>query len=102
MNDVANVVNLDEYESIEIHWIGFYANGNTVTYLGLEHIPGKIKTFIDNKNIIKYIFSILTLELILGGYFTIGCIDFMFKGKNPTYFTNLFLLHDFEKNDEVK
>ena len=35
------------------------------------------------------------------GYFFIGFIDFMFKGKTLTEFTNLFSPNNFEKNDDV-
>ena len=33
------------------------------------------------------------------GYFYIGFTDFILKGKNLANFINLFLPHDFEKND---
>ena len=35
------------------------------------------------------------------GYFCIGFIDFMFKGKTLTEFTNLFSPNNFEKNDGI-
>ena len=35
------------------------------------------------------------------GYFFIGFIDFMVAGKKLTYFTNLFSLDDFKKNDDI-
>ena len=35
------------------------------------------------------------------GYFFIGFIDFMFKGKSLTDSTNLFLHNDFKKNDDT-
>ena len=37
----------------------------------------------------------------MGGYFCIGFIDFVFKGKNLTEYTNLFSPNNFEKNDGV-
>ena len=37
----------------------------------------------------------------MGGYFYIGFIDFMFKGKTLTEFTNLFSPNNFEKNDDI-
>ena len=36
------IINLDEYESIRIHWIAMYVNGDNVTCFvsfGIEHIP---------------------------------------------------------------
>ena len=34
------------------------------------------------------------------GYFCITFIDFMFKGKSLTDYTNIFLPNDFKKNDD--
>ena len=56
----AYVIYLDEYESIECHWIPLYVNGNNIIYfnsLGVEHIPKEIRKFIGNKNIITNIFN---------------------------------------------
>ena len=42
IKDGAFIINLDEYESIGIHWIALHVNGNNVTYFGsfgVEHIP---------------------------------------------------------------
>ena len=35
------------------------------------------------------------------GYFCIGFIDFMFKVKNLTEYTNIFSPNTFEKNDDI-
>ena len=35
------------------------------------------------------------------GYFCIGFIDFMLKGKSLLDDTNLFSLNDYEKNDKI-
>ena len=35
------------------------------------------------------------------GYFCIGFIDFMFKGKTLTEYINLFSPNNFEKNDDI-
>ena len=35
------------------------------------------------------------------GYFRIGFIDFMFKGKSLTNYTNLFSPNDFKENDNT-
>ena len=45
IKDGANVINLDEYESIETHWIALYVNGNNMIYcdcFGVELIPKEI------------------------------------------------------------
>ena len=60
IKDGAYVINLDEYSDIGTHWIALYVNAKTVTYFdsfGVEHIPKEIKRFINNKNIIVYIFT---------------------------------------------
>ena len=35
------------------------------------------------------------------GYFNIGFIDFMLKGKSLLEYTNLFSPNDYEKNDKI-
>ena len=77
-NFVKDVVNLDEYKSIETHWIALYTNDNSVTYFdsfGVENIPEEIKRFTDNKNKnIIDIFRIKAYDSIICGYFYIGFI----------------------------
>ena len=77
---------------------------NNVTYLdsfGVEYISKEIKAFIKNKNITTNIFRIQAYDSIMCGYFCIGFIDFMFKGKTLTEYTNLFSPNNFEKNDDI-
>ena len=52
IKDEAQIINLDEYELIETHWIALYVNDKNVTYFdsfGVEHIAKEIKKFIRNK-----------------------------------------------------
>ena len=61
IKDRAYVINLDEYKSIETHWIALYVNDDYVTYFdsfGAEHIQEEIKKFISNKNIKTAIYRI--------------------------------------------
>ena len=81
-----------------------YLNNNSVTYFDsfeVEHIPKEIKTFISYKNIKTNIFRIQAFNSIMCGYFCIGFIDFMLKGKTLTEYTNLFSPNNFEKNDDI-
>ena len=58
IKDEAYIINLDEFESVETHWIVLYVNDDNVTYFdsfGVEHIPKEIRRFIGNKNIITYL-----------------------------------------------
>ena len=79
-------------------------NNNDVTYFdsfGVEYIPKEIETFINYKNIKTNIFRIQAHYSVMCGYFCIGFIDFMFKGKTLTDFTNLYSPNYFEKNDNT-
>ena len=87
-----------------------YVNGNnrrasydTIYFdsFGVEYIPKEIKKSIGNKNIITNIYRIQAYDSIMCGYFCIGFIDFMLKGKSLLDYTNLFSLDDYEKNDKI-
>ena len=104
IKDEAYITNLDEYSDIGTHWVALHVNNNDVTYFdsfGVEHIPKEIKAFINNKNIKTNIFRIQAYNSVMCGYFCIGFIDFMFKGKTLTEYANLFSPYDFKKNDNV-
>ena len=77
---------------------------NNVTYFnsfGVEHILKEVKKFIENKNIKTNIFRIQAYNSIVCGYFCIGFINFMLKGKTLTEYTNLFSPNNFKKNDDI-
>ena len=81
-----------------------YVKNNIVIYFdsfGVEHIPKEIKTFIKNRSIKTNIFMIQAYDSIMCGYFCIAFIDFMFKGKSLTEYTNLFSPNNFKKNDDT-
>ena len=99
--DGAYVINLDEYSDTGTHWVALRANNNNVTYFdsfGVDHILKEIKEFIKNENIRTNIFRIQAYDSVKCGYFCIGFIGFMFKGKT---LTNLFFPYDFKKNDNI-
>ena len=37
----------------------------------------------------------------MSGYFCIGLIDFMLKGKSLLEYTNLFFLNEYKNNDKI-
>ena len=89
----AYIINLNECSDIGTHWVALHVNNSNVSYFdsfGVEHIPKEIKTFINNKNIKTNIFRIQAYDSVMCGYFCIGFIDFMFKGRTLTEYTNLF------------
>ena len=76
------VINLDEYDSIETHWIALHVNAENVRYFdsfGVEYIPKEIGKFIGNKNIITNIYRIQAHDSIMCGYICIIFIDFKAK-----------------------
>ena len=104
IKDDAYVINLDEYYDIGTHWRALYVNNKTVTYFdsfGIEHIPKEVKSFIGNRNIISNIYRIQNYDSIVCDYFCIRFIDYMFKGKSLTDYTNIFSPNNFKKNDDI-
>ena len=101
IKDGGNKINLDECSHIGTHWVALHVNNNNDDNFGAEHIPEEIKTFINNKNIKTSIFRIQAYDSVMCGYFCIGFIDFMFKGKTLTKYTNLFSPYDFKNNDNI-
>ena len=84
--------------------MALYVNNKTVTYFdsfGIEHMPKEVNKFIVNRSIITNIYRIQNYDSIMCGYFCIGFIDYMFKGKSLTVYTNLFSPSNFKRNDDI-
>ena len=91
IKDGAYEINLDEYSDIGTHWVALYVHNNNVTYFysfRVEHIPKRIKAFINNKIIKTNIFRIEAYNSLMCGYFCIGFIDFILAGR--TYIVYCF------------
>ena len=61
IENVAYVINLDEYADVGTHWTALYIKNNEVIYFdsfGVEHVPKEIKRFIGHKNTKASIFRI--------------------------------------------
>ena len=67
----------------------------------VDHIPKEITKPIGNKNIITNVYSTQAYKPIIWGYFCIGFIDLMWKGKGLLDYTNLSSANDYEKNDKM-
>ena len=79
----AYVINLDEYENTDAHWIALFVKTNEVIYFdsfGIEHIPKEINKFIGNKESKANIFRIQAYDSITCGYFCIELLIYMLKG----------------------
>ena len=97
-------MNVDEYESIGTDWTVLYVIPGNVTYLygfGVEHIPKETKKFIGNENITTNIYRIQAHDLLVYGYFYIGIIDFMLKGKRLLDYAILFSPIYYGENDKI-
>ena len=107
IKDGTYVINLDEYSDIGTHWVALWVNNNNTYFdsFGVEHIPKEIIKFINrpsqNINIMTNIFRTQSYDSIICGYFCIGFIDFMFKGKTLNEYTNLFSPNYFKRNDDT-
>ena len=100
MRDGVYVINLDEYKEVGTHWIALFCEKNEIVYFdsfGVEHIPEKIIEFIENKRVKANIFRLQAYDSIMCGYFCIGFINFMFKGKTLTEYRNRFSPYNFKK-----
>ena len=100
----AYVINLDEYENIDTHWIALFVKPKYTVYFdsfGVEHIPKEINKFIGNKEIKASIFRLQAYDSIMCGYFCIEFTNYMFDGKSLIDFNILFSPHDFKKNDQI-
>ena len=104
IKDGSYVINLDEFKSIEAHWITLYVNYIIkVIYFdsfGVQHISKELKKFIGNKNINKYL-RMQTYNSIMCVYFCTRFIDFMLKGRGLLDYTNLFSPNKHENNDNL-
>ena len=67
----------------------------------VEHIPKEIRKFTGNRNIITNIDIKQAYDSIMCGYFCIGFIDFMLKGKSLSEYTNLYSPNEYKKNDKI-
>ena len=82
----------------------FFCIGNEIVYFhsfGVEHVPGEIKEFVGNKNIIANIFQVQANNSVMCGYFCIGFTGLVLAGKKLTDFTSMCSPYDFEENDDI-
>ena len=69
--------------------------------LGVENIQKVARKFIGNKNITANIYRIQAYSSKMYGYFCIGFIDFMLKGKTLLEYIILLSLKEYKRNDKI-
>ena len=93
--DGVYVIKTDEYKSTGTNWIALYVRAyNYAIYFNTfwaDNISKEIKKFIGQKNIPRNIFRIQAFHLKMSGYFCIGIIGFILKGKSLLEYTSYFL-----------
>ena len=57
--------------------------------------------FIDKSIVVTNTFGVQAYDSVMCGYFCIGFVGFMLKGKTLADFTNLFSSNNFHKNDNI-
>ena len=67
----------------------------------VEYIRKEIRKLIGNKNIMTRTYRIQSCNSLMSGYFCIGIINFMLKGKSLLVYTHLFSPNNYEKNDRI-
>ena len=80
--------------TLRTHQIALHVNNNDAFIFDsfrFKYIPQEIRNLIGNNKIIKNIFRIQPNDSIRCGYFCIGFINFMYKGKLLTDFRHSFL-----------
>ena len=83
--------------------MALYVNAENVTYFdifGVEHIPKEIRKTIGNKNLKTNMYRIQAYDSVICGYFCIGFIGFILKGKSLLGYTDLFSPNKYKENDK--
>ena len=73
-------------------------SANYIENFGVEQLSKETKKLI---GIFTNICWIQAYNSIMCGYFCIGFIDIMLKGRNLPDYANLFFLKEYEKNDKI-
>ena len=83
--------------------MALYVNAENVTYFdtfGVEHIPKEIRKTIGNKNFKTNMYRIQAYDSVICGYFCIGFIGLILKGKSLLEYTDLFSPNKYKGNDK--
>ena len=101
IKNVAYVINLNDNNSKETHWVSLFINKNTAVHFdsfGVAYIPQEVLHKIKDKSITHIIFRIQDNESVM---YCIAFIEYMLAGKKLLDYTNLFSPNDYRKNDET-
>ena len=94
IKDGAYVINLDDKNSKETHWVSLFIDRNTAIYFdsfGIEYIPQEVLNKIKDKSITHNIFRIQNNESVMCGFYCITFIEYVLQEK-LFYITLIFFL----------
>ena len=92
-----HVINLNDNNSKETHWVSLFIYKNIAVYFdsfGIENILQKVLNKIKDKPITHNIFRMQDNESIMCGFYCIYFIEYMPAGKRLLDCTNFFSLND--------
>ena len=101
--DGTYTINVGQYESVGTHWLALYVNGDNITYFdsfGLQYIPKEVNIFIHKKYHHKYLRNTANNSIICG-YFCIGFLVFVLKGRSLLDCINMFSPNKYGKNNKM-
>ena len=84
IKDGAYVINLDDKNSKETHWVSLFIDRNTAIYFdsfGIEYIPQEVLNKIKDKSITHNIFRIQNNESVMCGFYCIAFIEYVLQEK---------------------
>ena len=104
IKDRAYVINLDDKNSKETHWVSWFVDKNLAVYLdsfGIEDIPQEVLNKIKGISITQNLFRIQDNESIMCGFHCIVFIEYKLAGKTLLDYTNLFSANHYKKNGKI-
>ena len=84
IKDGVYVINLDDKNSKETHWVSLFIDRNTAIYFdsfGIEYIPQEVLNKIEDKSITHNIFRIQNNESVMCGFYCITFIEYVLQEK---------------------
>ena len=98
------VINLDDKQSRETHWVSLLIDRNTGVYfnsLEIEYIPQEVMNKIKDKSMTHNILRIQSHDSVMCRFYCIAFIEYMIAGKTLLDHTSLFTPNNNQKNDKI-
>ena len=86
------------------HWASLFIDKNTAIYFdsfGIKYIPQEVLSKIKDKSFKHNTFRIQNDDSIMCEFYCIAFIEYMLEEKTLLYYTNLFSLNDYKRNENI-